>query len=77
MALIMSDVTAAVVSDVKAAINSDWRATIKSDVMGSTGLATEPKTVEVDSVLVEADIVSMIEDRRVDGQRPIEKLQKE
>ncbi len=45
--------------------------------MGSTGLATEPKTVEVDSVLVEADIVLMIEDWRVDGQRPIAKLKKE
>jgi hypothetical protein len=77
MAVIISDVTAAIGSDVKAAINSDWRVTIKSDVMGSIGLATEPKTVEVDSVLVEADIVSMIEDRRVDGQRLIEKLQKE
>ena len=33
-------------SDVKAAINSDWGVTIKSKVMGSPGLATEPKTVE-------------------------------
>ena len=44
--------------------------------MGSPGLATESKTaedpyvIEVDKVLVEADIVSTIEDRTVDGLGP-------
>ncbi len=48
MAVIISDVTAEIGSDVKAAINWDLGVTInlKSDVMGSTGLVTDPKTVE-------------------------------
>jgi hypothetical protein len=37
---------AVIISDVKAAINSDWGVTFKSDVMGSTGLVTDPKTAE-------------------------------
>ena len=81
MTVIISDVTAVIGSDVKAAINSDWGVIIKSNLMGLLGLATESTTaevvIEVDKVLVEADIVSTIEDRTVDGQRPIAKQQQE
>ncbi len=87
MAVINLDVMAAIDSDVRAVIDSGRIVTIDSDVMvtmDSNVLVTanlEPKTVEdlvwAIEVLVEADMVPVVEDRMMDGQKPIVKLQKE
>ena len=91
MAVIDSDVNhvmAMIDSDVLAAIDSARTVTIESDVMATMvdgnvlAMANlEPKTVEVlwwaTEVLVEADLVSVVEVRTMDGQKSIVKLQKE
>ena len=56
--------------------------TIKTEAMDSTGLETEPKTVEdlwvtgieTDSVLVQAGMMVMIENRTRDAQNLVKKL---
>ncbi len=58
--------------------------TIKTEAMDSTGLETEPKTVEdlwvtgieTDSVLVQAGMMVMIENRTRDAQNLVKKLPK-
>ena len=58
--------------------------TIKTEAMDSTGLETEPKTVEdlwvtgieTDSVLVQAGMMVMIENRTRDAQTLVTKLPK-
>lgn len=58
--------------------------TIKTEAMDSTGLETEPKTVEdlwvtgieTDSVFVQAGMMAMIENRTRDAQNLVKKLPK-